>query len=445
MLPASTRMGRPPRTRLRPILVALFALAAVISVGGSAGTALAVRASAGSTTAVFVADQRPSIRDGELRALLDRHAKAVLAKDRAAFLADVDRSDPGFARHEEQEFDNLTKLPLADFSYALVQARDYGELVPGALIARFHSGIDAAAVEVRYKIQGLDATATATPWVPIFGLARGVWRLAGQATGSALPMGAGGQPWDGGPITVATGARVVAVASTEDAGRAQSLVKMSEAALDRVAAVRPGGWPGKVLVTAVQDPKVFQTYFAESPDRINQVAAIAVPYYTSVPAWHGSAEYAATRVVFNPNQLDADEGELSHDLAHEFTHAAMGGYTSGTTPLWLVEGFAEYVAFKPAPPQSAALHRALTGLKTDALPADSSFYGDALNYVLAYLACRMIAERYGQAKLLALYETFADGTTVASTGISRVLGVDQATLTALWAKYVERARTATLP
>src|SRR5439155_9534143 len=112
------------------------------------------------------------------------------------------------------------------------------------------------------------------------------------------------------------------------------------------------------------------------------------------------------------------------------------------TPLWLVEGFAEYVAYKPAPPPAAGLHRVLTGLKTDALPADPSFYTDAGNYVLAWLACRLIAQRYGEAKLVALYVAAGGGL---GSALRQVLGVDEAALTAQWAKYVETARTATLP
>jgi hypothetical protein len=70
---------------------------------------------------------------------------------------------------------------------------------------------------------------------------------------------------------------------------------------------------------------------------------------------------------------------------------------------------------------------------------------NARNYVLAYLACRLIAERYGQERLVALYGTYVDGGVTPAGGISRVLGVDEPTLTGQWAGYVERARTATLP
>src|SRR5207245_213172 len=115
----------------------------------------------------------------------------------------------------------------------------------------------------------------------------------------------------------------------------------------------------------VQERQIFDAYFADSPDRVAQVAAIAVPYYSEVPNWHSRVDYAATRVVFNPDQLSADEVELAHDLTHEFTHAAMGPVTSGNTPSWLVEGLAEYVPYKTEKVPASWLHRVLEGVDTD--------------------------------------------------------------------------------
>jgi len=433
---------RPRRTWTGQILAALLGLAVLVTVGGGAATAFAVRASAASgTSSVFVGDLRPQTRNPALQALLDRRAKAVLAKNRTAFLADVDRADASFVRKQEQEYDNLTKLPIAEFTYQLEEFVQYDELISTQLRGRYQSMVRAAGVNVRYRIDGVDTTPVATPWVPLFGFTSGGWRLVGEANGKELPLGVNGQPWDGAAIAVVTSRRVVAAMSADDAGRAPALLKMSESALDRVAAVRPNGWAGKVFVTAVQDSAIFDTYFGDSPDRVNQVAAIAVPYYSLVPAWHHEARYTATRVVFNPSQLTADDVELAHDLTHEFTHAAMGPLTSDRTPLWLVEGIAEYVPYKTEQVATQALHRVLAGLSTSSLPDSATFYNDAHNYVLGWLACRLIAETYGEAKLVQLYENLSNG----AADMKQTLGVDEPTFTKQWASYVERARTSTLP
>jgi hypothetical protein len=433
---------RPRRTWTGAILAALLGLAVLITLSGGAATAFAVRASAATGTSnAFVGDLRPQTRNPALQALLDRRAKAVREKNKTAFMADVDRTDASFVRKQELEYDNLTKLPLVEFTYQLEEFVQYDELISTQLRGRFRSMVRAPGVDVRYRIDGVDGTPVATPWVPVFGFTGGGWRVVGEANGKQLPLGINGQPWDAGAIAVVTSRRVVAVMSAEDAGRAPTLLKMSESALDRVAAVRPNGWAGKVLVTAVQDSAIFDTYFGDSPDRVNQVAAIAVPYYSLVPAWHREARYTATRVVFNPSQLTADDVELAHDLTHEFTHAAMGPVTSDHTPLWLVEGFAEYVPFKTEHVSTQALHRVLSGLSSGSLPDSTTFYNEPRNYVLGWLACRLIAETYGEAKLVQLYENLSNG----SADLRQTLGVDEATFTKQWSGYVERARTSTLP
>jgi hypothetical protein len=435
---------RPRRGWLGEVLSTLLVLAAVLTAGGGATAVATPRGGGGTAGVAFVDGLRPAVRGTALRALLDRRAKAVLGHNRQAFLADVDPADDGFVRQQQVEFDNLTKLSLADFDYQFEEGVHYDTVIPAALRGRYHSVVLAAAVDVRYRIDGMDADPVAAPWAPIFGLSGGRWFLAGVIHDPKLPTGANGQAWETGPITVARSQRVVLVLSVSDAGRAADMLRMAEAGLDHVAAVRRGGWAGKVLITAVQDPKLFTTYFADSPDSIDNFAAIAVPYYAQVPDWHPDAKYAATRVVFNPHEFSADPTELAHDLTHEFAHAAMGPVTADNTPLWLVEGFAEYVAYKSEQVSGLFVKRTIQGYPTGTEPPSVDFYGDGRNYVLGWLACRMIAQKYGEAKLVALYETFQPGRNVGDE-IKRVLGVDQSTLNGLYVSYVDRARTGSLP
>jgi len=441
MLPAYP--PRPRRTWLGTVLSVLLGLTAVLTVGGGATAVVATGGTSGAATATFVTQLRPDTRDAALQALLDRRAKAIRDRDRKAFLADVDPTDAAFARRQQVEFDNLTRLPLAEFRYELRRGLSFGELVQPGIRARYHSIVQAPAVTIRYRLDGVDSEPVAAPWAPVFGAAGGHWRLAGVGDDPRLPTGTNGQAWDSGAITVARSARVVLVLSAEDSGRAGDMLRMAEAGLDHVAAVRRGGWVGKVLITAVQDAKVFTTYFAGSPDRIDNFAAIAVPYFADVPEWTSKPKYVATRVVFNPREFGADPAELAHDLTHEFAHAAMGPVTNDNSPLWMVEGFAEYVAFKPESVSTAYARRSLDGFPTGSAPPDRNFYGDGRNYVLGWLACRMIAQRYGEATMVALYEAFRDGDY--ADNIRRVLGIDVATLNSQYVNYVEKARTGSLP
>jgi hypothetical protein len=101
-------------------------------------------------------------------------------------------------------------------------------------------------------------------------------------------------------------------------------------------------------------------------------------------------------------------------LEHEITHLATRGFTGPRTPIWLVEGLADWVAYRdsglPAQQVADQLHAALgTGHWPGRLPGTADFKGEsprlALAYEEAWSACRLIAERAGPAGLLGLYRT----------------------------------------
>lgn len=410
-------------------------------VGMAVGFPLAqVMAGAPEPAATWIGALRPSERNSAIQELLDRRTAAVRAKDRAAFLADVDTADPDFLRRQGVVFENLVRMPFAELSFRVEPTVGYPRAIPQRLGERFNEAVFAPGVTITYRVDGVDSRPVTAPWVPVLGYADGRWVIAGEAGAEDLPYGANGQAWDAGPISVARSTRVVAVLSADDASRADYLLRLAETALNHVGAVRSGGWEGKVVVTAVQDQRIFDAYFSDSPDRIAQVAAIAVPYYDRIADWHKEAAFATTRVVFNPKQLSAQPEQLAHDLAHEFVHAAMGSVTIRATPRWLVEGFAEYVSYRSENVSPAALRRLLRNATVgDALPVDSTFYSDSGNYVVSWLACRMIAERHGEQRLVELYESFQRRSDQ-DANVSAALGVSLPTLTAQWRDYVNKIK-----
>jgi hypothetical protein len=421
----------------------LVFLATAIALAGSGVATASLRVEAtGQTRASWVDASRPDVRNPALTDLLKRRTNAVLAKDRAAFLADVDRRDEAFAKRQEQVYANLVKLPFAQLSHDLEAAKEYQAQVPTGLRSRYAGMVRAVGVTIRYAITDLDSKPASAPWVPIFGYAEGKWLLVGEVSDKDLPGGTNGQVWDGGPIATSRTRRVVVVVSADDADRGPMLASWAEQALDRVARVRPGGWDGKVLLTAVQDQKIFDSYFADSPDRVRKVAAIAVPYYDRVPEWYRQdVKFATTRIVFNPTQLLASPATIQHDLVHEFTHAAMGPVTTGYTPRWLVEGFAEYVSYRGRDVDQRQLREALTKLQTaSGLKEGGSFYEDGVNYVGAWLACQLIVEQFGgEAKLITLYEQF-QSVSNADRALTAILGVDSNAFNERWRAYVQQRK-----
>lgn len=441
-LPASPRRDR---SRWLATALVVLAILAFLGVGTAASVALNASETAGTARAVAAAPagapagtEAGASRDQAFDALLKRRAQALTARDAGAFLTDVDRTDPAFVKRQETVFDNMTKLPLIDIGFKRTTSTAYDTEIPTEIRSRYGTEVHAASVTLTYRVEGVDDKPVAVPWVPILAQVSGQWRLVGEATGKELPSGVGGQPWDAGEIVVERGSRVVAVFSASYRDRAK-VMRLADQALDRVAKVRPGGWVGKVFVVAVKDRAVFDAYFGETPERVDQVAAIAVPHYTEVHEWTSAADYSATRIIFNPDELDEDSQQLGDDLTHEFTHAAMAPVTTGWTPTWLVEGFAEYVSYKGAEIVQSRLRQALRGVATDDLHAGDKFYDEPMNYITAWLACRMISETYGEAKLLALYEKF-QSTSVEDNVVREVLGVGRADLVKSWQDYIAKQR-----
>jgi hypothetical protein len=146
--------------------------------------------------------------------------------------------------------------------------------------------------------------------------------------------------------------------------------------------------------------------------------------------------------VFNPATLGRGDEELQHTLTHEFTHVAFGPETTGATPVWLIEGTAEYVAYlSDNNITNAFLSRAANRVPGSDLPADRSFYDSADNYLLGWLACRLIAQKYGQPKLIALYDYFQHDADV-NAAFKSALGISQSDFTTAWLAYLKQLRGA---
>ncbi|MYS47969.1 hypothetical protein GTY23_43725, partial [Streptomyces sp. SID5998] len=129
----------------------------------------------------------------------------------------------------------------------------------------------------------------------------------------------------------------------------------------------------------------------------------------------GGGRAPADRVIVNPDAYGV-LGPVGKQvvLTHETTHVATRAHTTAATPLWLSEGYADWVGYRGAgrTPDEVApeLQRAVAaGEEPAALPADADFgfAGDATRLAQAYeggwLACRMIAAHWGEDRLDAFY------------------------------------------
>ncbi|WP_443080490.1 hypothetical protein [Streptomyces sp. PTD5-9] len=378
-------------------------------------------------------DPAPGSAARPVRALLERRAAAVRAHDPDAYLAAVDPRATGLRAAQRRELDDLADVPLASWTYQVTGLTEDG------------AGRAVADVRLNYRITGYDrAPATEDR---VLDLRRdttdGHWYITADR-----PDGNGGPLWRQGRVRAVRGARSLVLG----VGRAERELRAIAAAADRavpaVSAAWPERWPGRVLVLVPRTADGVAGLLGGPAGDYRGLAAVT----TALPG--GPDRAPADRVIVNPEAygtLDALGRRIV--LTHEITHVATRARTTGATPSWLSEGFADWAAYRPehrpaaeaAPELADAVRR---GEMPAALPADEDFgfAGDAARLARAYegarLACELIADRWGERRLSAFYRAVAehrerDGAVAAA--LREVLDTTPAEFTARWRDHL-RAR-----
>jgi len=366
------------------------------------------------------------------RDLLDRRATALLRRDRAGWLAGVDPAARVFWLREAAAFDNLAATPLSAWRYTVEPEDEAGESGPGASWT--------VKATLRYGLRGVDPAPTARTAVLTFAYRGGRWLLAGDqrttATGAVTWRG----PWEHGRLLVTRGRSSMVLAHPANAGRARGFAEAVDAAVPRVTAIVGTRWPRRVAVLIPDDQREMASLVGQRL-ALGKIAAVAVA--DSVDPSSGQAR--GQRVVVNPANLDR-LGALGRRvvLQHEVTHIATRGFTGHGTPIWLVEGFADWVGYLDSRLPDRLVGDELRGQVRSRrwpgrLPTAADFRGDSPRLAIAYeeswSACRFIAGRAGPAGLLRLYRlvgTAADPAGAVDHALRTVLGMSSAQFVAAW-------------
>ncbi|OII68810.1 MULTISPECIES: hypothetical protein [unclassified Streptomyces] len=357
------------RRRLAGLLAALLCLTAALGLGAC--------------TAPGTAPERDAADREDVQAALDRRGADVLA-------GRVAPDDP--AAHE---FANLSGVPLGSWSYRVLRVR--------------RDGPDTAAVraELGYTLQGHDTAGpvTAERDLELRRDADGTWQVREdrRAGGTAALL------WEQGRVDVVRGARSLVLGVGHDKARLREIAAEADRAVPRVADAWPEPWDRRVVVLVPPSLDGMGELLGQPADGYRGTAAVT----TGRTGDRGTAP--ADRVVVNPEAY-ASLGAFGRRfvLTHETAHVATRAHTSAATPLWLSEGFADWAAQRGGDRAAAdiapALRRAVrAGDVPDGLPADADFAfgGDqdtvARAYEGAWLACALIADRWGEAELAAFY------------------------------------------
>ncbi|HEY9289941.1 MAG TPA: hypothetical protein VIP98_01560 [Microlunatus sp.] len=420
-------------------MAGLFALLAGCGTPSAPPTPSPAQTAASTASSATVAgnpDRAPAV-DSVLRRL----AAALRDHDAAGFTALVSERDPGFADNAKMIFTNLGRL-----SPTVLQLTATGKTEPLSKQRAAVLGSDAYAAEVtvRWQVNGDRSPSDLTVWMT-FGTDRSGsgLRWAGNVDG---PGGKRPTPlWWLEPIRVDHDQHATVIAGPDVA--AADWLERADGAIRDVkaqAASAPDGpwrsWNHRLVLV-----------IPSSEDRLEQMLGVADGAESALAAvtWpDGSrAGRAPIRIMINSGSPQPDLGARIV-LTHETVHVATASPTS-PAPTWLIEGFADYVAYRsyPRAQQAAAgalLQQVSRSGPPQQLPTDKDFTGSGeeldLAYAKSWLACHYLARTYGTDALFSFYAA-VDRSTAGEIGpASRTaFGIDEDQLLTGWRSYLSDA------
>jgi hypothetical protein len=365
---------------------------------------------------------------------------SALLHELAAHLVDGSRRDvlrlaaPGSkeaTRYAGTLYDNVRALGITELSLRYVD-EDAGRL-SSAESAELGGKGWVADVELSWRIGGYDE---ANSQMDVS------FTFVQTPRGAALVM-AGDNHDNAAPLWLLTDLAVErsrrALVMVADRGDVGQYARLADRAAADVRRVLPG-WRGRLVVEV-----------PESQAQLDRVLGTRAKTYDAIAAVtstvDGSRDASApTHVFVNPRVFGTlgkagSQIVISHEAAHVATHAA-----TSDMEMWLLEGFADYVALAHVDlPVSVTASQILAQVRQDGpprqLPRPDEFdpKDDALgaSYESAWLACRFLAERYGERRLVELYQAVGGGLPP-EKAFRQVLGTSEKQFTRGWRDYLRR-------
>ncbi|MBW8799803.1 MAG: hypothetical protein JF597_41380 [Streptomyces sp.] len=356
----------------------------------------------------------------EVQRVLDRRSAAVLGHDEQAYAETGTRSS----------YANLRAVPLAAWSYRLTSLHPDG--------ARATAG-----AQLSYRIQGYDkAPVTTDRALTLSRTADGQWYVTYDRPAEK----SGQQLWDQGKVTAVRSTRTLVLGVGQSRTTLRGYARLADTAVPEVSKAWGTDWTQRVVLLVPGSLNGMAGLLGAPASNYKGIAAV-----TTGEAG-GSGQAPADRVILNPEAY-AVLGAVGRQvvLTHETTHVATRAHTTVATPLWLSEGYADWIGYLGTgrTPTEAApeLARAVeAGDAPEDLPADQDFgFTDdptrlAQAYEGGWLACRMIAAHWGEEKLGAFYRAVGahkERAGAVEDALRTELGTTLPDFTARWRGYLK--------
>lgn len=343
------------------------------------------------------------------------------------------QASPRFYREQRELFRNLAEVPLSDWSYQV--DRD-------AVAAPARAGADetwAPRVELSYAIDGVDVVPTSRELHYTFVRHGESWYIADERGDGDKQSNGWGAPWYYGVCRVARTDSSVIIGHDSNQELIDRVARMTDDAVETVTEVWGTEWPQQVGIVLPESQQELQDTVGPA-FAVDGIAAVAVADKVDTEA----RRVEGPRVVLNPKTADnLTDSALRVVIQHEITHVAARADTVDGAPMWMLEGFADYVGYRGsthapkriAPELVSEIER--SGLP-DSLPADHDFHlgGRSLDlaYQQAWSAVDFLARRYGEQRIVELYHRVAGSRTdaEADAALRAVTGMNTSQFTAEW-------------
>jgi hypothetical protein len=274
--------------------------------------------------------------------------------------------------------------------------------------------------------------------------ARATFRLTPHGPQLVALTGSGQDLWDHEPVDAARSGQVLVLGRRGD-GRLTGLATVVEQARVQVDDFWTAPWPRSVVAVLPSTPDLLDP-LVETRHGSEQVA---------VTLWRPARDGTVIRVLFNPDVYDSMPAISRAIVArHEIVHVAQDALPRDDVPVWLVEGLAEYIGYRGTGyPDAWVAPDLLDQVRVSgppmSWPSDSDFAlggtgeSRAMAYQKGWTFCRMVADRYGEDRLVPFYVAVARGSGSPADRLDRaarrVLGADIETVRAQWQDWLRAA------
>lgn len=371
-----------------------------------------------------VASEEPSRADAAAE-LLDDLTESLTKGSRRETVALAASGEPSARRNLAWLHDNVRDLGIKDLSMRFV---DEGT-VPAAVERELGPDAWVANVAVRWRIGGFDGAVNEME-VGLTVVDEGDTAAFGSSTdvGERAPL------WLLSDLTVVESPR--ALVAVNQGGQARRYHRLADQAVRTVRKVLPG-WDEGLVVEVPGNSRQLHRMLGAKPGTYDSIAAV-----TAVV--DGSERQSSPVHIFANPEVFGDLGEEGSQIvmSHEAAHVALDAADS-TMPLWLLEGFADYVALADSDlPVNVTGSQILDEVRKkgppESLPGKNQFSPSnkllGTSYEAAWLACRLLSGLYGEERLIEFYRNVDQGKSVEEAFAE--LGTTEEAFTAQWRRYL---------